>query len=90
MFRPLKIIPTSMEFLANIRETKAIAHVVRGFGNDDIVHVSGRVDPAHDIEIINTELLLADLGAGNPAQAMNLNGDPVVPADLQAPPQPVS
>jgi len=51
------------KFLANIRETNAIAHVVRCFQNDDIVHVSGRVDPAHDIEIINTELLLADLAA---------------------------
>jgi len=49
------------KFLAHIREVDAIAHVVRCFENDDIVHVSGKVDPASDIEIINTELALADL-----------------------------
>ena len=49
------------QFLANIRETDAIAHVVRCFENDDVVHVSGSVDPIRDIEIINTELALADL-----------------------------
>ena len=49
------------KFLANIRETQAIAHVVRCFENDDITHVSGSVDPLRDIEIINTELALADL-----------------------------
>lgn len=49
------------QFLANIRETDAIAHVVRCFENDDVVHVSGNVDPIRDIEIINTELGLADL-----------------------------
>jgi len=49
------------KFLAHIREVDAIAHVVRCFDNDDIVHVAGRVDPAHDIEVINTELALADL-----------------------------
>jgi len=49
------------KFLANIRETDAIAHVVRCFENDDVVHVSGKVDPLSDIEIINTELALADL-----------------------------
>jgi len=49
------------QFLANIRETDAIAHVVRCFENDDIVHVAGKVDPVSDIEIINTELALADL-----------------------------
>ena len=49
------------KFLANIRETEAIAHVVRCFENDDIVHVSGKIDPLDDIEIINTELTLADL-----------------------------
>ena len=48
------------QFLANIRETDAIAHVVRCFENDDVVHVAGRVDPVHDIEIINLELVLAD------------------------------
>lgn len=49
------------QFLAHIRETDAIAHVVRCFDNDDVVHVSGRLDPLSDIEIINTELALADL-----------------------------
>lgn len=49
------------KFLANIRETDAIAHVVRCFENTDIVHVEGRVDPIHDIEVINTELALADM-----------------------------
>lgn len=49
------------QFLAHIRETDAIAHVVRCFDDSDIVHVSGKIDPLHDIEIINTELLLADL-----------------------------
>ncbi len=49
------------QFLANIRETNAIAHVVRCFKNDDISHVSGSIDPLNDIEVINTELALADL-----------------------------
>jgi ribosome-binding ATPase len=49
------------QFLANIRETNAIAHVVRCFENDDIAHVSGSISPADDIETINTELALADL-----------------------------
>jgi hypothetical protein len=49
------------QFLSNIRETDAIAHVVRCFDDDNIVHVSGRIDPAGDIETINTELALADL-----------------------------
>ncbi len=51
------------QFLSNIRETDAIFHVVRAFENDDIVHVSGKVSPKDDIEIINTELVLADLTA---------------------------
>jgi GTP-binding protein YchF len=51
------------QFLANIRETHAIAHVVRCFENDDIVHVSGKIDPIADIETINTELALADLSS---------------------------
>lgn len=79
--KPLKIIPTTMEFvdiaglvegaskgeglgnkfLAHIRETDAIAHVVRCFEHSDIVHVAGRIDPIADIEIIDTELALADL-----------------------------
>ncbi len=49
------------KFLANIRETDAIAQVVRCFDNDDVVHVAGRVDPVRDVEVINTELALADL-----------------------------
>jgi len=49
------------QFLAHIRETDAVAHVVRCFDDDDVVHVAGRLDPLSDIEIINTELSLADL-----------------------------
>jgi len=49
------------KFLTNIRETDAIAQVVRCFENDDIIHVAGKIDPLSDIEIINTELALADL-----------------------------
>lgn len=49
------------KFLANIRETDAIVQVVRCFENDDIVHVAGKVDPINDIEIINMELILADM-----------------------------
>ncbi|MBW4471952.1 MAG: redox-regulated ATPase YchF [Stenomitos rutilans HA7619-LM2] len=50
------------QFLANIREVDAIVHVVRCFDDDDIIHVSGSVDPARDIDVINLELALADLG----------------------------
>jgi len=50
------------QFLANIREVDAIVHVVRCFENDDIIHVAGSVDPIRDIEVINLELALADLG----------------------------
>jgi ribosome-binding ATPase len=49
------------KFLANIRETDAIGHVVRCFENDNIVHVAGGVNPADDIDVINTELALADM-----------------------------
>ena len=49
------------KFLAHIRETQAIAHVVRCFHNDDVTHVAGRIDPADDIATIDTELLLADI-----------------------------
>lgn len=49
------------QFLANIRETDAIAHVVRCFENTDVVHVEGKVHPLSDIEVINTELALADM-----------------------------
>ncbi len=49
------------KFLANIRETDAICQVIRVFNDDDVVHVDGRIDPASDMETINTELALADL-----------------------------
>ncbi len=49
------------KFLANIREADAIAQVVRGFSDDDVVHVDGAVNPASDMETINAELMLADL-----------------------------
>ena len=49
------------KFLAHIRETQAIAHVVRCFDSSDVVHVAGKVDPLSDIEVIHTELALADL-----------------------------
>lgn len=49
------------KFLANIRQCDAIVHIVRAFENDDIVHVAERIDPKADIDIINTELMLADL-----------------------------
>ena len=51
------------QFLANIRETDAIAHVVRCFQDDNIVHVAGKIDPITDIEVINTELALADMAS---------------------------
>ncbi|MFM7275751.1 MAG: redox-regulated ATPase YchF [Gammaproteobacteria bacterium] len=49
------------QFLANIRETDAIAHVVRCFQDENVIHVANRIDPLNDIEVINTELALADL-----------------------------
>lgn len=49
------------QFLGNIRETDAIAHVVRCFVDDNVIHVSGKIDPVADIEVINTELALADM-----------------------------
>lgn len=55
------------KFLAHIRETDAIAHIVRCFEDDDITHVAGRIDPMADIEIIDTELCLADLEAAEKA-----------------------
>jgi GTP-binding protein YchF len=51
------------QFLANIRETDAIAHVVRCFADENVVHVNGKVDPSFDAEVINTELALADLAS---------------------------
>ena len=55
------------QFLANIRETDAITHVVRCFEDDNVVHVSGRVNPIEDIEVNNTELALADLASAERA-----------------------
>jgi ribosome-binding ATPase len=49
------------QFLAHIREVDAVCHVVRCFTDDDVVHVAGEVDPARDIEVIETELVLKDL-----------------------------
>src|SRR5215211_4713310 len=51
------------QFLANIREVDAIAHVLRCFVDDDITHVEGKIDPLADVETIETELMLADLEA---------------------------
>lgn len=56
------------QFLANIRETDAIAQVVRCFDDDDVVHVAGRVDPLSDIQIIESELILADMASLEKAQ----------------------
>jgi GTP-binding protein YchF len=55
------------KFLAHIRETDAIAHIVRCFEDDDVTHVAGRVDPVSDIETIDTELCLADLDVAEKA-----------------------
>ncbi|GLU34545.1 redox-regulated ATPase YchF [Trinickia caryophylli] len=57
------------QFLANIRETDAITHVVRCFEDENVIHVAGKVDPISDIEVINTELALADLGTVEKALA---------------------
>src|SRR5512141_225407 len=51
------------KFLANIREVDAVAHVVRCFQDDNVIHVAGKVDPKADIEVIEAELMLADLDA---------------------------
>lgn len=57
------------KFLAHIRETDAIAHIVRCFEDDDVTHVAGRIDPLADIEVIETELTLADLDVAEKALA---------------------
>ena len=49
------------KFLANVRETDALVHVVRCFDDENVIHVEGSTDPARDIDIINTELVMADL-----------------------------
>ncbi len=51
------------QFLGNIRETDAVVHVVRCFDDDNVIHVAGKVDPLNDIEVINTELALADMAS---------------------------
>ena len=70
------------QFLAHIRETQAIAHVVRCFDNSDVIHVSGKVNPLADIETINTELALADLESVE--KALNKVGKAVRASDKKA------
>jgi GTP-binding protein YchF len=64
------------KFLSHIREVSAIAHVVRAFENDNIIHVAGKVDPASDIEIINLELILADLEQAEKSMQTIIKKDP--------------
>lgn len=74
------------KFLANIREADAIAQVIRGFSDSDVVHVDGEVDPASDMETINTELILADLQTLEKAIARyekDLRGKKVEPIVLE-------
>ena len=75
------------KFLANIRETHAIAHVVRCFEDDNVIHVAGKVDPLSDIEVIDTELALADLEsvekAVNRTAKVAKSGDKVAKARLE-------
>jgi len=70
------------KFLAHIRETDAIVHVVRCFADDNVVHVSGKVDPIADIETIDTELALADLSAAE--KALNRYRKPAQAGDKDA------
>ena len=70
------------QFLANIRETDAIVHVVRCFADDNVVHVSGNVDPIRDIEIIDTELALADMATVE--KAVNRYKRPAAAGDKDA------
>jgi len=70
------------QFLANIRETDAIVHVVRCFADDNVVHVSGSVDPIRDIEVIDTELALADLATVD--KALNRHRKPASAGDKEA------
>ena len=67
------------KFLSHIREVDAIVHVVRCFEDENIVHVSGRIDPAEDISVVNLELILADLDTvtrrGERARKMIKSGD---------------
>ncbi|MEE0653562.1 redox-regulated ATPase YchF [uncultured Bifidobacterium sp.] len=75
------------KFLANIREADAICEVVRAFEDDDIVHVNGHVDPADDIDTINTELILADLQTIDnalPKLEKDLRGRKIEPSYMDA------
>ena len=75
------------KFLANIREADAICEVVRAFEDDDIVHVNGKVDPADDIDTINTELILADLQTienALPKLEKDLRGKKIEPEYMEA------
>ena len=75
------------QFLANIREADAICEVVRAFKDDDIVHVDGKIDPASDIDTINTELMLADLQTiekALPRMEKDLRGKKIKQADYDA------
>ncbi|BEH13607.1 redox-regulated ATPase YchF [Marinobacter shengliensis] len=75
------------QFLANIRQTDAIAHVVRCFEDGNVIHVANKVDPASDIEVINTELALADLDTVEKAikrvQRVAKSGDKEAKAQLE-------
>lgn len=74
------------QFLANIREADAIAQVVRGFTDSDVVHVDGKVDAKSDIETINTELILADLQTlekARPRLEKEVKGKKVDPSTLE-------
>ncbi|MCX7164647.1 MAG: redox-regulated ATPase YchF [Rhodocyclales bacterium] len=70
------------QFLANIRETDAVVHVVRCFSDDNVVHVSGKIDPLHDIEVIDTELALADMTTAE--RALNRYRKPASAGDKEA------
>jgi hypothetical protein len=70
------------QFLANIRETDAVVHVVRCFSDDNVVHVAGKIDPLHDIEVIDTELALADMATAE--KALNRYKKPAGAGDKEA------
>ena len=70
------------QFLANIRETDAVVHVVRCFSDDNVVHVAGKIDPLHDIEVIDTELALADMTTAE--KALNRYKKPASAGDKEA------
>ncbi|MFH1872003.1 MAG: redox-regulated ATPase YchF [Pseudomonadota bacterium] len=70
------------QFLANIRETDAVVHVVRCFSDDNVVHVAGKIDPLHDIEVIDTELALADMATAE--RALNRYKKPASAGDKEA------